>query len=103
MATDVDEIVRPARQETEQDQPDQQQEMPVDMRRVPRSGAPGSLNATPHLGRSVRPRVTRRPFRCQPDAPRVIMVEEGIGWIGTHVVPRDAQLLPAKSCPTRKL
>src|SRR5882672_6454587 len=49
-ATDVDEIVGPARQQTEQDQPDQQQEMPVDSAEFHAQAHPDHLSATPHLG-----------------------------------------------------
>src|SRR6266498_5698631 len=48
--TDVDEIVRPARQQTKQDQPDQQQEMPVDRAELHAQSHLGHLGATPHLG-----------------------------------------------------
>src|SRR5260370_20681963 len=50
LAPDVDEIVRPARQETEQDQPDQQQEMPVDGAEFYAEAHLDHLSATPHLG-----------------------------------------------------
>src|SRR3979411_1521868 len=47
LATDVDEIVCPARQQAEQDQPDQQQKMPVDGAEVQATAAFRRLSAPP--------------------------------------------------------
>src|SRR3979411_117471 len=54
LATDVDEIVRPAGQQAKQDQPDQQQEMPIGRAKFHAEAHLGYLGATPHLaGRSA--------------------------------------------------
>src|SRR6266404_4561864 len=50
LATDGDEIVCPARQQTEQDQPNQQQEMPVDSAEFHAQQYLRHLGASPHLG-----------------------------------------------------
>src|SRR5712692_2615641 len=50
LATNVDEIVRPARQQTKQDQPDQQQEMPVNSAEFHAQAHLDHLSPTPHLG-----------------------------------------------------
>src|ERR1700704_3045292 len=91
LATDVDETIRPARQQTEQDQPDQQQEMPVDSAQFHAQAHLGHLSPTPHLGsRSAQRHQTAH--QMQPVG-RGDQVEEGIGWIGRYEGPRAAYLL----------
>ena len=98
--TDVDEIVRPARQQTKQDQPDQQQEVPVDRAELHAQAHLGHLGATPHLGsRSAQRHQTAH--QVQP-VRRGDHVEEGIGWIGRHEVARGPQLLPRQQLPNQE-
>src|SRR4051794_14929986 len=82
LATDVDEIVRPARQQTEQDQPDQQQEMPVDGAEFHAQTYLDHRSATPYLGcgsaQGYQTAHQMQPVR------RGDQVEKGIGWIGRH-------------------
>src|SRR5882724_6288509 len=92
LATHVDETVCPARQQTEQDQPDQQQEMPIDSAEFHAQAYLGHLGATPHLG-SGSAEGHETAHQMQP-VRRRDQVEERIGWIGRDEIPRELQLLP---------
>src|ERR1700730_3751205 len=100
LATDVDEIVRPARQQTEQDQPDQQQEMPIDSAEFHAQAHLDHLNATPYLGgRSTEGHQTAHEMEPVHGGDQV---EEGIGWIGRYEIPREAQLSPRQELASQK-
>src|ERR1700756_5226775 len=100
LATDVDEIVCPARQQAEQDQPDQQQEMPIDSAEFHAQAHLGYLSAAPHLGsRSAEGYETAHQMQT---VHRGDQVEERIGWIGRHEIPRDPQLLPRQELPNQE-
>src|SRR2546423_5259686 len=100
LATDVDETVCPARQKPEQNQPDQQQEMPIDGAEFHTQAHLDHLSATPHLGSrsSQRHQTTDQVQPVQ----RSDQVEEGIGWIGRQKIARGAQLLPRNELPNQE-
>src|ERR1700692_2996626 len=100
LATDVDEIVGPARQQSEQDQPDQQQEMPIDSAEFHAQAHLGHRSAAPYLGdRSAEGDQTAH--QMQP-VHRGDQVEEGVGWIGRYEIPREAQLSPRQELPSQE-
>src|SRR3954452_9960446 len=100
LATDVDKIISPARQQAEQDQPDQQQEMPVDGAELHAQPHLAHLSGTEHLGcRSAEGHQTANQMQsvCRGD-----QVEEGIGWIGRHEIAGNVQLLPYHQLPRQE-
>src|SRR6266581_793700 len=100
LATDVDEIVCPARQQAEQDQPDQQQEVPVDSAEFYAQANLARLGATQYLGRRSA-EGHQAAHQMQP-VHRGDQVEERIGWIGREEIPRSAQLAPRQELPNEE-
>src|SRR5580692_7164569 len=100
LATEIDEIVCPARQQCEQDQPDQQQEMPIDSAEFHAQAHLGHLGAAPYLGdRSAEGDQTAHQMQPVHGGDQV---EEGISWIGRYEVPREAQLSPRQELPSQE-
>src|SRR6266571_920290 len=100
LATDVDEIVCPARQQAEQDQPDQQQEVPVDSAEFYAQANLARLGATQYLGRRSA-EGHQAAHQMQP-VHRGDQVEERIGWIGRQEVPGATQLAPRQQLPDKE-
>src|SRR5947209_20442567 len=85
LATYVDETACPACQQTEQNQPDQQQEVPVDGTKFHAQAHLRCWRAMPHLGsRSAEGHQTA----CQMQSVHCRnQVEERIGWVGREEIP----------------